>query len=212
LVQVVRDFLMESTEGRWSPESFHQLCFLIEACPLPRLEPALEDLIQERRLLRLEDGVQLHMITLRTLLGLGWKGSPSFWHSQQSIIGEPWPSILFEGLAHHGLPLAFDALPKLANNAQAMREVFNLFPGLMRTLHVSINELADETARVLDQLEPTAGATLREWFNLRGIKVLSAKATNPHASLMAALFRVLDGAIAPRARTPMPLAELPCAA
>lgn len=175
LFQAVLDFLIEAAEGSWSPEPFHQLCFLIQACPLPRIEPALEDLIQGRRLLELDAGAQLHMLTLRTLLALGWKGSPSFWNSQQSIIGERWPSILFEGLAQHGLPLAFDALPQLAKDAHAMRQIFNLFPGLMRTLHVSTNELAHETSRVLDRLEPTAGALLREWFVLRGFALMDGK-------------------------------------
>jgi hypothetical protein len=212
LVQVVRDFLMESTEGRWSPESFHQLCFLIEACPLPRLEPALEDLIQERRLLRLEDGAQLHMLTLRTLLGLGWKGSPAFWRSQQPIIGERWPSILFEGLSQHGLPLAFDALPELARDPQAMREIQNLFPNLMRNLRVSINDLANEAARISHSLHSEPAALLQEWFTLRKVTFRSLPRTRWNPTLISAVNRDLGSESAPRFRTATMRQELPIAA
>ena len=72
LLQAVLDFIQESARGEWTPEALHQLGFLIEACPLPRTEAALEDLVQSQRLLRLEAGPQLHMLALRTLLALGW--------------------------------------------------------------------------------------------------------------------------------------------
>jgi hypothetical protein len=212
LLQAVLDFLMEAAEGSWSPEAFHQLCFLIEACPLPRIEPALEDLIQERQLLGLDAGAQLHMLTLRTLLGLGWKGSPSFWNSQRPIIAERWPSIIFEGLAQHGLPLAFDALPELARDPQAMRDILNLFPSLMRTLHISLNDLANEAGQISHSLRAELATLLREWFMLRKVPVRSLQRTGWNPTLISAVNRDLGSESAPRFRTATMRQELPIAA
>lgn len=179
LLLAVRDFLQESARGEWNPEAFHQLGFLIEACPLPRTEAALEDLVQGQRLLQLKAGAQLHMLALRNLLALGWKGTPAFWKSQHPLIGDRWPSIIFEGLAYHDLDLAFDALPGLARDPQSMREIFNLFPGLMRTAQVSFQELASQSGRIINRLEAEPAGLLREWFSLRGIELRTD--TDEHA-------------------------------
>lgn len=181
LQQAVLDFIQDSARGEWTPEAFHQLGFLIEACPLPRTATALEDLVQGQRLLPHEAGPQLHMLALRTLLALGWKGTPAFWKSQQPLIGDRWPSIIFEGLAHHDLDLAFDTLPKLARDPQSMREIFNLFPGLMRTAQISLQELVSQSGRIINKLEAEPASLLREWFSLRGIELRTDTEEHAHS-------------------------------
>lgn len=181
LQQAVLDFIQESARGEWTPEAFHQLGFLIEACPLPRTATALEDLVQGQRLRHPEAGPQLHMLALRTLLALGWKGTPAFWKSQQPLIGDRWPSIIFEGLAYHDLDLAFDTLPKLARDPQSMREIFNLFPGLMRTAQISLQELVSQSGRIINKLEAEPASLLREWFSLRGIELRTDTEEHAHS-------------------------------
>jgi hypothetical protein len=70
-----------------------------------------------------ESGAQLHILALRTLLALGWKGTPDFWRSQKELVGQHWPEIIFKGLVLHDLRMGFEALPELIASQEAMRGV-----------------------------------------------------------------------------------------
>jgi hypothetical protein len=200
--QAVMDLVSEAAAEPWEPRHFNDLALLIEAAALWESVRPLEEIAQSRDLLKHRLGPQLHMLALRTLLALGWKGTPDFWLAQRILVGERWPAIIFEGLANHDVNMAFEHLPTLAASREAMRDILNLFPGLMRYLKLDISTLREKSAEAIAMLNPEAAEVMREWFRLRNYK-LSGPAKAIHVSLGQALRRMLGGDSEPRAYTPM---------
>lgn len=122
----------------WDTNSFDQLVRLIEAGRIHEATAVLEAIAHSRILLTFRHGAQLRMQALRTLLALGWTGSLDFWQAQAEVIGVQWPGLIFKGLARHSIESAFSSLPSLAVDAKAMRQVLDLFPGLMRAQKLSL--------------------------------------------------------------------------
>jgi hypothetical protein len=149
----------------WTPEAFHQLAMFIEGAKLWEAADALEALARSGSL----DGQdQLRMLALRTLLGIGWIGTPDFWVRQIEWAGAKWPGLIFRGLSKHGPTPAFARLPDLAHDRAAMRQILDLFPGLMRNDGLSMSVLKRECGRVLGSLTPDVSHMLQEWFVHRG--------------------------------------------
>ena len=96
--QAVMDLITEAGDKPWQPEHFNELGLLLEAASLWEAIRPLETIAQSRQLLRHETGQQLQMLSLRTLLALGWKGTLDFWLAQKESVGTRWPAIIFEGL------------------------------------------------------------------------------------------------------------------
>jgi hypothetical protein len=187
----------EAAATPWEPAHIHELGLLVEAANLWETVRPLEDIAQSRRLLVHEHGPQLHMLTLRTLLALGWKGTPDFWLAQKELVGSRWPGIIFEGLARQDLQMAFDRLPELVTNRETMREILNLFPGLMRDLKIGISSLREMCLRILANLPPDAAQVMQEWFRLRNYALSNGlKQTNP--TLVVALRVLLRGESEPK--------------
>jgi hypothetical protein len=175
LKRAILDLVAEAGAQPWKPEHFHELAMLLEAANFWEAVGPLEDIVHSRKLLAHESGAQLHMLTLRTLLALGWKGTPDFWRSQKELVGQRWPGIIFEGLVLHDIRMGFEALPELVASQEAMREVLNLFPGLMLELKASMTTWRDECRRIVDKLPVEAADAMREWFRMRGFPVLGLK-------------------------------------
>ena len=185
-LRAVLALVEEAAAEPWEPESFDQLVRLIEAGRIGEATNALEALAHSRRLLASEQGVQLHMQALRTLLALGWAGSLEFWQAQRAVVGARWPGLIFKGLARHSLDSAFAQLPSLAVDAKAMRQILDLFPGLMRDQKLTLSTLQDLSRSVIIHLSPDSAKFLREWFVLRDAPLLAA-INIVHFSLKAAL-------------------------
>jgi hypothetical protein len=141
------------------------------------------------------------MLALRTLLALRWKGTLDFWLAQKALVGTRWPGIIFEGLAQQDVELAFDRLPELATSQETMREILNLFPGLMRDLKIGISSLREKCRGVVGKLRPGASEAMREWFRLRNYP-LGHDVTVTYVSLSVALKGFLGNESQPRALSP----------
>jgi len=183
--------LVEEAAGEpWEPESFDQLARLIEAGRIGEAATALEALAHSRRLLGSENGAQLQMQALRTLLALGWTGSLEFWQAQRAVVGDRWPGLVFKGLARQSLDAAFGELPSLAVDAKAMRQILDLFPGLMRDQKLTISNLREMSRRVVDRIPRISKSLILEWFALRNVPLTPA-ITFIHDTLESALDRAL---------------------
>jgi hypothetical protein len=189
-LRAVLALVEEAAAEPWDPDSFDQLVRLIEAGNIGEAINALEALARSRRLLASEQGAQLRMQALRTLLALGWTGSLEFWQAQRAAVGARWPGLIFKGLARHSLEAAFAQLPSLATDARAMRQILDLFPGLMRDQKLTLSNLEEQSRRVVAQLAPESAKLLGEWFALRE-HPLTIAIDVVHISLKAALDREL---------------------
>jgi len=200
--RAVMDLVAEAGAGPWEPAHFHELGLLLEAADLWEAVGPLEDIAQSRRLLEHDHGPQLHMLALRTLLALGWKGTLDFWLAQKELVGTRWPGIIFEGLAQQDVEKAFDQLPGLVTNLETMREVLNLFPGLMRDLKIGLLTLRERCRSVVGKLHPEAAEAMRDWFRLRNYPLV-APVRQVNLSLIVALRSALADESEPRVRSPM---------
>lgn len=196
------DLVEEAGTRPWAPEYFNELVSMLEAANLWETVGPLEGITQSRRLLRSDSGPQLQMLALRTLLALGWKGSPDFWLAQKELVGTRWPGLIFEGLAQQDVALAFQNLPELAINRENMRDVLKHFSGLMRNPKLSIETLREGCVGVFHSLRQDAAEGISEWFRLRNYP-LSPAIETVHITLLAAIQVVLEGDSAPRFRSPM---------
>lgn len=181
----------EATTEPWQSKPFNELCLMLESMDLWEAVRPLEVAAQSRRLLKRQQGVQLHMLVLRTLLALDWKGTPEFWLTQGDIVGHRWPGIIFEGLAHHDVESAFKRLPTLVTGPDGMRQVVQLFPGLMRELRLAASTLRDHASNIVGDLQPEASETLREWFRLRDAPLVAVKSKATSRGLRDALGKYL---------------------
>lgn len=181
----------------WEPDSFDQLARLIEAGKIHEATAVLEAIAHSRSLLTTQQGTQLRMQALRTLLALGWIGSFEFWQAQAELIGARWPGLIFKGLARHSMEAAFARLPWLAVDTKAMRQVLDLLPGLMRDQKIPLSYLRELSRNTIGQLSPESAALLREWFALRNIPLPTAM-NIINFSLEPALAQFLGGSVVPQ--------------
>lgn len=199
--RAVLDLVAEAGATPWEPAHFNDLGLLIEAANLWEAVAPLEAIAQSRHLLQHERGPQLHMLALRTLLALRWKGTLDFWLTQKALVGARWPGIIFEGLAQQDLDLAFEQLPDLATNRETMRELLNQFPGLMRELRLGIAHVRAKCRRVVGRLRPDAAEAMRDWFRWRNYP-LESPVRQVNLSLVVALQSVLGDESRPRILSP----------
>jgi hypothetical protein len=196
-LRAILDLVEEATVAPWNPDAFNQLALLIEAGNFWEAIRPLEALAHSTGLLKQEHGPQLRMLALRTLLALGWKGSTDFWLSQQEVIGNRWPGVIFNGLAQNDLGIAFSRLPALITDAESMRDILNLLPGIMRDSRVNMASLREMSRRILPAIPPDAAETMSEWFFLRNYP-LTENNGSANPGLEAALRVFLKEDIAPR--------------
>jgi hypothetical protein len=200
--RAVLDLVAEAATQPWQPKPFNELSLLLETADLWEAVRPLESAARSPRLLQHDGGDQLHMLVLRTLLALGWTGTPEFWLAQKDLVGTRWPGIIFEGLARQDVDLAFSRLPDLASGQEGMRLVLQLFPGLMRDLSLGMSTLRTHASTIVDKLQPEAADTLREWFRLRDYPLIPT-ASGAKSRLLVALGSFLGPDSAPRFRSPM---------
>jgi hypothetical protein len=200
--RAVLDLVDEAAVEPWQPKPFNELSLLLETADLWEAVRPLEDAAQSRRLLQHGNGAQLHMLVLRTLLALGWTGTPEFWLAQKDLVGARWPGIIFAGLAHQDVDRAFRQLPELVSDREGMRQVLTLFPGLMRDLRLGITTVQKHARSIVGRLRPDAAAALREWFQLRDYP-LNPPASGARRGLRAALDSFLESESKPRHLSPM---------
>jgi hypothetical protein len=196
-LRAVLALVEEAAAEPWDPGSFDQLGRLIEAGRIHEATGILEAVAHSKRLLTIQEGAQLRMQALRTLLALGWTGSLEFWLTQAVELGARWPGLIFKGLARHSIEDAFARLPRLAIDAKAMQQVLDLFPGLMRDQNLHLFYLKELSRSAIGKLPLESAALLREWFALRNIP-LPAAVNIINFSLESAIAQFLGGKIVPQ--------------
>ena len=200
--RAVKDLIDEAGAEPWKAVHFHELGLLLEAADLWEAVGPLENIAHSMRLLEHEEGAQLRMLALRTLLALRWKGTLEFWDDQEKSVGRRWPAIIFEGLAQHDVATAFKRLPALVHTRDTMREILNLFPGLMRELRLPLSVLQAQGRQTVGHLPPEAAEAMRDWFRLRDCP-LTGPVRADHGRLSIALNNFLGSDSEPRSYTAM---------
>lgn len=199
LQRLVNDLTEEAGSEPWSPESFHELSHLIEAGEFFRSIGHLESICMDPKLSATPAGIQIQMIAARTLLALGWKGTPDFWQSPsvQSGIGGRWPGIVIRGLVFHGIERALGMIPALAKTVEQLNDILLIFPALQREHSITLPDLQTSCSNLLPGLSPPVRARLTEWFQHRGCQLQKFHATDarklrPSPSLRQALHNTLQ--------------------
>jgi hypothetical protein len=200
--RAVLDLVSEACSQPWEPNNLNEMCLLLQAAKIREAAGLLEAVTSSQRLLRQMHGEQLHMLLLRTLLALGWIGSPEFWLTQKKLVGANWPGIVFRGLVRQDVELGFQQLPDLASSRESMLQILNLFPILMRDLNVSISDLRKYSSIALKKLNPNAAEALREYFRLQNY-TLDMPDRRVSSGLRIALISVLADGSEPRFLSPM---------
>lgn len=162
LVRCVRELLREAQKTPWEAEYLHNLLTLVEEGEMEAVADTLSDIAHSRAWFEQEDGSRLHMLALRTLLGLGRKQTPEFWMRENRRVGGLYPELTFRGLISHGLDEAFDRLPQVATDVESAEEISRLFPRLIEQHGLeTIRGLVRET---LPHATADVSEYLSQWF------------------------------------------------
>jgi len=194
------ELVKESASGDWTLEGFHELMRLLEATSLYEAVQPLQEITTSLRNVSTTEAIQRRMLTLRTLLSLGWKGTPDFWLSQIEAIGSKWPELIFLGLAQHDLRMAFERLPDLLDKGP-IDDVLMTFPIVMERADGGISAMHRLAQRVIGLLRPADADKLREWFAQQEYP-LEQEQLDSTWKLRVALRSFFGNNLAPRARTP----------
>lgn len=157
--------LREAVEAPWDLEPFNHLLVAVERARHPPLTTVLADLAYSGSLWGLRQGARRQMIVLRSLLGLGWHGHPSFWLEQHARFDGAYPALIFRALAAHDLTLAFDRFAELVANAGAVRQLLRIFPALIE--RHSLGRVRDLAGLACRRLPPGTSAEVQRWFEQR---------------------------------------------
>ncbi|MBM4044524.1 MAG: hypothetical protein FJ279_05365 [Planctomycetes bacterium] len=164
LARAAISLLEEIPAEGWPPEHCHNLVTLIEEAGMSGAIERLKDIVFSQAWLRGASGPQLHMLALRTLLGLGWKGDPNFWIRQPEQLASEYPELVFRGLLEHGLDIAFSRLNDVVRDPEAMRRVLWLFPRLVE-IH-GLGKLRAAAASAARRASEDVAEEIERWFRV----------------------------------------------
>jgi len=168
LVQAARDLLAEIPGEGWSAEAIEWLVAFIDRADLTELIPALQSVAERGQWLKgTDDGPRCHMLVLRTLLGLGWKGTPSFWRGLPDEINARYPALGFRGLLAQGdLAEAFAHLPHVLRDKGSATRIIDVLSPLVR--RVGSGEVRKHLRLILARLPREVKAEFQRWFRVHG--------------------------------------------
>jgi len=159
--------LLEEVNGSgWQVEHIHNLATLIDEAGMECARESLTSIVYSRSWQRGPDGDRRHMLALRTLLGLGWKGTPEFWEGQDGSLIRKYPELIFRGLLAHGIEIAFSRLPQLAVDGQSFRRLLWLFPSLIES--EGLERVRGAVSKRVSLVSSEVRAALDDWFGVRG--------------------------------------------
>lgn len=161
-VRAVNQILRDFTQNPWHPDHFHNLAALIEEGRIDSAARILKEIAYSHRWLRRTNGRWLHMLVLRTLLGLGHNMTPEFWLDENRRLHNEYPELIFRGLLAHGFEQAFSRLNQIAQNADSIRRILNLFPSLIDTN--GLDKIKQLAADVLPSVPDNIASEIRNWF------------------------------------------------
>jgi len=165
LERACRSLVGDVAENQWATDHAHNLAALIEQAEMVRAIPALETAVRTEAWHFGADGPQRHMIALRTLLGLKWRGEPNFWLQQHELLGRRYPEMAFKGLLQQGHEPAFARLGEVADSPEAMGQVLILFPSLITS--IGIERLRELLAIAADSITREVYTVIADWGEAR---------------------------------------------
>jgi len=167
LVQASETLIKEIPRPDWSAEAVEALVTFIDLAEMDQLRFALQDAVESGRWLKAEDdGLRHQMVALRTLLDLGWAGTPGFWRNLPADLNARYPALAFRGLLEQGPGLAFAWLPHLATDPRAVRRIVDVLSSLIRD--EGSEAVCEKLRAVCPQLEHEVVAEFERWFRAHG--------------------------------------------
>jgi len=174
LAEATRDLIAEVPGEGWTTRAAAWLVEFIDLARMVEAVDALEDAAETGRWLKsADDPPRCHMVLLRTLLDLGWKGAPRLWRSLPDEVAARYPELLFRGLLAHDEDEAYRRLPVLIPEAESARRAVDVLSAEVR------REGADAIRRKLRAIRsaftPEAWAELAYWFDVHKWRSLAAE-------------------------------------
>mgnify|MGYP006280250487 CR=1 FL=1 len=160
--RAVCQILRETESAPWEAEYLHYLLTLVEEGEMIEAADILAGIARSRAWFRQEGGIRLHMLALRTLLGLGRRQTPDFWMRENRRLDGEYPRLIFRGLVSHGLTEAFRRLPEVALDVESAEKVAKLFPRLIE--EHGLETICSLVAGSLDHLSDDVSRYFEEWF------------------------------------------------
>ncbi|MBW7992408.1 MAG: hypothetical protein FVQ84_20665 [Planctomycetes bacterium] len=161
-VRAVNQILRDCTQNPWHPDHFHNLATLIEEGRIKSSARVLKEIAYSHRWLRRTNGRWLHMLVLRTLLGLGHNMTPKFWLDENRRLHNEYPELIFRGLLANDFEQAFSRLTQIAQNPDSIRRILNLFPSLIETN--PLDKIKKLAANALPSMPDNIAREIRNWF------------------------------------------------
>ena len=160
--RAVNQILRDCAQNPWHPDHFHNLAALIEEGRIDSAARILKEIAYSHRWLRRTNGRWLHMLVLRTLLGLGHKLTREFWLDENRRLHNEYPELIFRGFLAHGFEHAFSGLNQIAQNPESMRRILNLFPSLIDTN--GLDKIKQLATAALPSMPDNIACEIRNWF------------------------------------------------
>lgn len=160
--RAINQLLKNCKQIPWKPDHFHNLAMLIEKGRIKSAIHVLQEIAHSHCWLRLDNGLLLHMLILRTLLGLGDIRNTDFWVEEGRMLQGQYPELIFRGLLAHGLSEAFSRLDQVANDTESVKRILGLFPDLIDK-H-GLETIVQHVMGALSHVTNDVSDEIRNWF------------------------------------------------
>jgi hypothetical protein len=166
LVQATQTLVGEIPGPGWSAEAIEWFVAFIDLADMQEVRAALADAAEKGRWLSCAaDAPACHTVLLRTLLDMGWAGSPDFWRHLPEEAERRYPALGFRGLLADDMDAAFAYLRRVARDREAARQIVDALAGMMDDAK-SRKEVRRQLSCLLSDLPPEAADEFRKWFRV----------------------------------------------
>jgi hypothetical protein len=180
ITQATRDLVGEVPGEGWSADAVAWFAAFIDRADMVEAIPALQLAAEQGRWSKApDDGPRCHMVALRTLLGLGWKGTPAFWHELPEEIAKRYPALAFRGLLAHDptMESAFAHLPSVVGDEAGVMRIIDVLSPLVR--RASTASVRQKLRSVFPKFTEDVQAEFQKWFDVHGWGSIAVEDTLP---------------------------------
>jgi hypothetical protein len=179
LVQATQTLVGEIPGPGWSAEAIEWFVAFIDLADMQEVRAALADAAEKGRWLSCaDDAPACHTVLLRTLLDMGWAGSPALWLHLPEEVQRRYPALAFRGLLADDMDAAFAYLRRVARDREAARQIVDALAGTMDDANTR-REVRRQLSCLLSDLPREAADEFRKWFRVHRWGEISAGPARP---------------------------------